>query len=360
MPKQHLFLLRALRWATVAVFLAASLELLRQIVFLAPSAWPAHAAAILVCASIVSVLNLGSLCRTKAQPEKFQENIIENLPEIACIIGDGGQFKQWNSNLETVLGYTSEEITKMTAFDTIAEGQRETVQEAITTTLTRGLAKVESVLVARDGTRIPCLLTGVRVVLNDEPCTLGIAVDLRKLRQAEESLLELASIVLFSEDAIIGNTRDGVITSWNRAAEKMYGYTRDEVVGRDLSFLLPPEKQTEIPALMERILSGKPIESLETERLTKAGVVLDVSLSISPIKDAAGRITGASTIARDITLRKRSEEQLKLQSAALEAANNAIVITDYEGKIMWVNRAFTAMTGYSEEEVLGKNTRVLK
>jgi PAS domain-containing protein len=123
MPKEHLFF-RALRWATIAVFLAASLELLRQIVFPAASAWQAHAAAILACASIVSVLNFGSLYKTKAQTDKFPENFIENLPEIACIIGDGGRFKQWNLNFEAALGYTAQEIGGITAFDTIAEAHR--------------------------------------------------------------------------------------------------------------------------------------------------------------------------------------------------------------------------------------------
>jgi diguanylate cyclase (GGDEF)-like protein/PAS domain S-box-containing protein len=102
------------------------------------------------------------------------------------------------------------------------------------------------------------------------------------------------------------------------------------------------------------------MENLKTERLTKAGSVLDVSMSISPIKDASGHVTGASAIARDITFRKRVKEQLKLQSAALEAVAHAIVIIDYEGTIVWVNRAFTTMTGYGKEEVLGKNLRVLK
>jgi diguanylate cyclase (GGDEF)-like protein/PAS domain S-box-containing protein len=177
---------------------------------------------------------------------------------------------------------------------------------------------------------------------------------------ADEALRKLASIVECSEDAIIGKTMDGLITSWNRAAEKMYGYTAAEAIGRHLSLLLPPERQAETRALMERIGNGLPVECLETQRLTKAGCVLDVSLSISPIRDAKGQVTGASAIARDITLRKRSEEQLKLQSAALEAAANAIVITDFDGTIVWVNRAFTVMTGYSEKEVLGKNPRLLK
>ena len=177
---------------------------------------------------------------------------------------------------------------------------------------------------------------------------------------AEQELLRLASIVEYSQDAIIGKTLDGDITSWNRAAEKMYGYTTTEAVGHNISFLLPPARQAEIRELMERIGDGQSIDCLETQRLTKTGSVLDVSVSISPMKDANGRITGASTIARDITLRKRAEEQLNLQSAALKAADNAIFITDHEGTILWVNRSFTTLTGYSQEEALGKNVRLLK
>src|ERR1700733_5240533 len=121
---------------------------------------------------------------------------------------------------------------------------------------------------------------------------------------AEQELLRLASIVECSQDAIIGKTLEGVITSWNRAAEKMYGYTMTEAVGQKISFLLPPARQAEIRELMERIGDGQSIDCLETQRLTKTGSLLDVSVSISPIKDADGRITGTSTIARDIPLRK--------------------------------------------------------
>jgi PAS domain S-box-containing protein len=110
----------------------------------------------------------------------------------------------------------------------------------------------------------------------------------------DETAQRLASIVEFSEDAIIGKNIDGVITDWNRAAEKMYGYTKAEVVGRDLSLVFPSERHSEIPAIMERILSGQPIVCMETQRLNKAGSRLDVSVSISPIKGATGPVTGAS------------------------------------------------------------------
>jgi diguanylate cyclase (GGDEF)-like protein/PAS domain S-box-containing protein len=111
---------------------------------------------------------------------------------------------------------------------------------------------------------------------------------------------------------------------------------------------------------MKRVQNGLPIECFETQQLTKGGSVVDVSLSVSQIRDATGRVTEASTITRDITNRKHSDEQLNLQSAALEAAANAILITDYGGAIVWVNRAFTIMTGYSREEVLCKNPRMVK
>jgi diguanylate cyclase (GGDEF)-like protein/PAS domain S-box-containing protein len=193
-----------------------------------------------------------------------------------------------------------------------------------------------------------------------ESLATGLLSDITDREATEEQLLRLASIVECSEDAIIGKTTEGVVTSWNRAAEKMYGYTGTEAIGQDLCFLVPSDRQGELQAIMERIRTGQPVECFETQRVTKAGCVLDVSVSVSPIKDRSGRIIGASTIARDITQRKRFEEQLKLQSAALEAAAHAVVITDHEGKIVWLNRAFTALTGYSKEEVLGKNPRLLK
>jgi diguanylate cyclase (GGDEF)-like protein/PAS domain S-box-containing protein len=187
----------------------------------------------------------------------------------------------------------------------------------------------------------------------------GLLSDMTERKATEEQLLRLASIVECSEDAIIGETTEGVVTSWNRAAEKMYGYTGTEAIGRDLCFLVPSERQGEVQGIMECIRTGQLVECRETQRVTKMGFILDVSVCISPIKDKNGRVIGASTIARDITQRKRSEEQLKLQSAALEAAAHAIVITDHEGKIVWLNQAFTTLTGYSKQEVLGTNPRLV-
>ena len=357
--KQHPFV-RTVGCATIVSLVGVGSDGLRHLVFPRLSPWHSTVAVISLSASLLFLVSFWLLRWAIAQPEGLPNNIIENLPEIACIISEDGRFRQWNSKLETALGYTAEEVEKLTAFDTIAEDQREIVQQTLKRSLADGTAKTESVLRSKDGTRIPCLLTGARVVMNGDPCVLGIAVDLRKFKQAEEAQLRLASIVEYSEGAIIGKDPDGVITSWNRAAEKMYGYTAVEAVGRNVSILIPSQRQAETRAMLERVQGGPSIECIETQRITKTGFLLDVSVSISPIKDATGKVTGASTIARDITLHKRAAQQLSLQSAALEAAANAIAITDYKGTIVWVNRAFTALTGYCEEEVLGKNPRFLK
>ena len=242
MSTQNTFV-QTLGRVAIVLLLAVGYEGFRQLIFPGFSSWQSNLAAISFTASVLFLLSFWLLRGTATQAEGLPNTVIENLPEIACIIGDGGRFLQWNSNLETALGYTAAEVEKLTAADTVTEEQRETVRQTLTRTFADGTAKTESVLLAKDGTRIPCLLTGVRLVINGAPCVLGIAVDLRKLRQAEESLRRLASIVEFSEDAIVGKNTDGVITSWNRAAEKMYGYTTVEVVGRDVSMLVPAEKQ---------------------------------------------------------------------------------------------------------------------
>src|ERR1017187_10390 len=177
---------------------------------------------------------------------------------------------------------------------------------------------------------------------------------------AQQELLRLAANVQQSDDAIISADLDGIVASWNRGAERIYGYSAAEALGRHISFCYPPEKGTKVHAFLQRIGNDKAIERFDTQRLKKDGTIIDVSLSISAIKDGTGKIVGVSEIARDVTTRRRTARQLQLQSAALEAAANGIVITDRQGTIVWANHAFATMTGYSEEEVLGKNPRLLK
>ncbi len=140
----------------------------------------------------------------------------------------------------------------------------------------------------------------------------GLMFDVTERRRAEQDALRLAAIVDGSEDAIIGKGLDGIVQTWNFGAEKMYGYTAREAVGRHISFLTPPHLREETGAIMSRLLRGERISHLETQRVRKDGEVVDVALTISPIRDATRRkIVGASTIAREIGDIKRAERTLR-------------------------------------------------
>ena len=138
---------------------------------------------------------------------------------------------------------------------------------------------------------------------------LRAARERRDRRQAEAISAYLASIVQCCDDAIIGKTLDGIVVSWNAGAERLYGYSVEEVIGRSISLLIPSYRPEELPEIFDAIKRGESVEGLETVRIRKGGKPVEVSLTISPIKDATGRVVGASTVARDITRRKQEENE---------------------------------------------------
>ncbi|VVB84658.1 Methyl sulfide methyltransferase-associated sensor [uncultured archaeon] len=177
--------------------------------------------------------------------------------------------------------------------------------------------------------------------------------------QAEDANSLLASIVESSDDAIIGKTLDGTILSWSLGAQKIYGYTADEVTDRSISILVPPDKTDEVPQLLEIIRQGERIEHYETVRTRKDGKQIDVSLTISPIRDSTGKIIGASTIARDITEHRQAEEAIRESEeryrSLVESANDIIATVSPDGIIISLNPAFERITGWAREEWIGKS-----
>src|SRR5947209_13749012 len=167
---------------------------------------------------------------------------------------------------------------------------------------------------------VECVKKGVSDYIRKDrlarlPVAICRALEEKHLRderkRGEELLAQLAAIVESSDDAIIGKTLDGIILTWNRAAERLYGYSAEEMKGQPISVLMPRERPNELIAILERLRRGEGIAHYETVRCRKDGRRIDVSLTVSPIKDAAGNIIGASAIARDITQRKQAERQLK-------------------------------------------------
>jgi len=137
----------------------------------------------------------------------------------------------------------------------------------------------------------------------------------------------IASIVESSDDAIVSKDLNGVIIDWNKGAERIFGYTSEEVVGKPITILIPPDRHEEEPAILERIRRGERVEHFETVRMRKHGSRVDISLTISPVKNAEGKIIGASKIARDITERKRSEAQIAILAREAEHRAKNVLAT---------------------------------
>jgi PAS domain S-box-containing protein len=186
---------------------------------------------------------------------------------------------------------------------------------------------------------------------------VGSSTDITERKRAEQATRLLAAIVESSHDAIVSKSLNGVITSWNKGAERLFGYAAEEAVGQNITLIIPPERRHEERTIVEQLARGERVDHFETVRMRKDGSLLDVSLTISPMKDASGRVVGASKLARDITERKRAEEALRQAQTDLAHASRlttmgeftaslahevkqpiAAVVTDANTCVRWITR----------------------
>ena len=173
---------------------------------------------------------------------------------------------------------------------------------------------------------------------------------------AEEAKALLAAIVASSDDAIISKDLNGIIRSWNQSAERIFGYKADEVLGKSITILFPPDRLGEEPEILRRIQRGERVDHFQTVRLRKDGTPIAVSVTISPIHDGEGNVIGASKVARDITQNALLEGRF---SAIVASSDDAIVSKDLSGVVQSWNPAAERMFGYSAEEMIGKPITVL-
>lgn len=167
------------------------------------------------------------------------------------------------------------------------------------------------------------------------------------------------AIVKHSIDSIISVASDGVITSWNPGAERMFGYRAEEAIGRPMAMLFPPELAAAEAARLAGIDDGSPVEPFETVRLRKDGARLNVSVALAPMLDCAGRVSGATSITRDITRRKRLEVRLRHYEAIVQSSTDSIVSKDLAGRIISWNAGAEVLFGYTAAEALGKELAML-
>ena len=175
----------------------------------------------------------------------------------------------------------------------------------------------------------------------------------------QRHLLLAAMLVASSDDAIIGKDPQSVITTWNPAAERLYGYKAEEVVGRNISILLPPDRTDELEAVLGRVAKGAGAQHYDTKRVHKDGHLIDVAMTVSPIRDLEGGIVGTSTIQRNITERKKTDTVIAEMAAIVDSSNDAIIGKTLEGVITTWNRGAEMVYGYTAAEVIGKNISML-
>jgi two-component system, OmpR family, sensor histidine kinase VicK len=181
----------------------------------------------------------------------------------------------------------------------------------------------------------------------------------RPIKGHADAVLLAAMLVESSDDAIIGMNRQSEITTWNRAAQRLYGHASEDVVGSNIAFLLPQDRLDELEQVLGRVADGLGAQHYETKRVHKDGGLIDVAVTVSPIQDQAGAIVGTSTIQRDITQRKQNDAITAQLAAIVDSSNDAIVGKTLQGVVTSWNRGAEHVYGYTADEMIGKNVALL-
>src|SRR3989440_7954005 len=324
--------------------------------------------------SLIAVLLIERSRHAEASAQVSRESLETTLRSIgdAVISTDAaGRVVFMNAVAERLTSWPLEDALSRPlaeVFHIVNEETRREVESPVEKVLREGyvvgLAN-HTVLVARDGSETPIDDSGAPIH-DEEGRIRGVVLvfhDITERRRAEQILREseqrarlLAAIVESSDDAVIGKTLEGVVTSWNAAAERMYGYTSEEAVGRHISFIVPPELSGELQEIMSRLSRGERVEHLRTVRVRKDGQRLDASVTISPILDSSGQWVGASTIARNITEQKRTEERLRFVA---EASRTLASSLDYEATLERLARlSVAALADYCLIDLVGDDGSV--
>jgi two-component system cell cycle sensor histidine kinase/response regulator CckA len=266
----------------------------------------------------------------------------------------------WSDEVFRIFGYEvgQVEVSRPNFLRAVHPADRDRVSNAMAKAVREGTGYTHEFRVIRpDGTE-RTVQAQAKTVLDEKTKKplrfMGIIQDITERKRAEEKLAHLALIVASSDDAITSVALDGTITSWNEGAERIYGYTASEMAGRPIGILAPPDRPNEIPKILERLRRGERVQGFETIRIRKGGQPMDVSLTISPVKDPNGKIVGTAAVTRDITAHKREEERSRRLAQVVDSATELITTGDRDGRITFMNRACLRALGYSEQEIYGK------
>ena len=292
-----------------------------------------------------------------SKTSKF-ESLLEAVPDALVGMDHAGVIRFVNRQTELLFGYDRGDLIGAPLEILVPESLR-SIHEvhrqgyvAAPYTRTMG-ADLELRGRRRDGTQFPVDIALSHTDTDDGPLVIAAVRDLTDRKKAEESRRHsdrLAAIVEHSNDAIVGKTLDGVVTSWNPAAERMFGYSAEEITGKSIDLLSPEGRTGEMHARLARIRAGRPGERLKATRVRKDGSTVTVSLTVSPIHDQRGAIIGASTIVRDTSEARQAFEAAR---SMIESSLDSLVAISPEGKITDANQATVKLTGVPREKLIG-------
>jgi len=310
-----------------------------------------------------SVVGASEICRDMSRMEhaaEYARSLIEAGQDPLMTISPGGKVHDVNAAAVTITGVSRDKLigTDFARYFTDPDKAHEGYLRAFD----RGtLTDYPLTLRRGDGTRTDVLFNA-SVYRDFNGQVLGVsgtAHDVTGQKEAFATAQRMEAIVQSSDDAIISGSLDGLVTSWNPAAERMYGYSSAEIIGKPASMLTPKDRAGEVKAVLEEIKAGHHVEHLETGRARKDGTVFPVSLTVSPIRDANGAVVGTSVIHRDLTEQRGSLASAQRIAAIVEYSDDAIIGRTIDGTVTSWNPAAERMFGYSSEEMVGKSLELL-
>jgi len=288
--------------------------------------------------------------------------VFDGMQDAVLIHDLDGNIFTVNPAIKDVLNYEPQDLLGLPVSVLIPDDLLEE-QERLLRQILNGerVRQYRTVRLNANGNAIPVSLSLSPIKDNDDRIigASQIVHDIAKEIEAEVALNRLAAIIEGSQDAIISKTLEGIITSWNPAAESMFGYTDKEAIGRPITILIPDERLHEEEVILGKIRRGEKIAHFETIRKTKNGDLVPISLTVSPVRDHGGRIVGVSKIARNISSRRLAEEREANLAAVVDSSDDAIIGITITGLITSWNKGAERILGYTEEEVIGKDVSLI-
>jgi PAS domain S-box-containing protein len=273
-----------------------------------------------------------------------------------------GTITRWSPGAERMFGYTAEEIVGR-SIATLLPPDEVAQEEELLARLMRGerIDHFETERVRKDGERITVLAT-ISPIRDEAGRIVGaskVARDVTEQRKLEVLRTRLAAIVESSDDGIISKSPTGIVQTWNGGAEKIFGYTAEEAIGKSITLIIPEDRLHEETMILDRIRRGERVDHFRTVRRRKDGHLIRVSVTSSPIRDTNGTIIGASKIVRDITAHEQSMELRAHLASIVESSDDAIISKTLDGTITSWNRAAERIFGYRAEEIIGQSIKRL-